>query len=217
RQSKNDSHDVLVAQPQHLVKVDRDGREILLKDAVPLVSGDKLWIECDLPPGWQGSAFWFDTEGRLTELSPLKIDKGKTVDRIAFPPEGAVTVAGPPGTELIVICARRGSRVGHAEVAALLPVGRPLTDLPDPEVVWLDRERVTLNSAFAGITRAPGAWSASKARDAIKPIQDARERLGSRVEYVVGVACAHRESGASLGGSESPIGAAREISRNGGR
>ena len=97
-------------QAQQLIKVDRGGHELRLQDAVPLVSGDKLWIECDLPAGWFASAFWFDTEGRLTELAPLKITRGDRVDRLSYPPHDAVTVEGPPGTEFILVCAGRDRR-----------------------------------------------------------------------------------------------------------
>ena len=199
----------LLARPQQLIKVDRGGREILLKDAVPLVSGDKLWIECDVPPGWHASAFWFDTEGHLTELSPLKVTRGTAVDRLFYPPDNAVTVAGPPGTELIVVCARPDSPVGQTEVAALLPMGEPMAALPDAEVVRLDGERVSVDHPPEGISRKPGAWSPSTARDALKPIEAARERLVSRLEYIVGVAFTHGVSHDESGGGGESHGATR--------
>jgi hypothetical protein len=208
-------------QPPELIRVDRDGRAVALQDAVPLVSGDKLWIECDLPPGWQASAFWFDTEGRLTELGPLKIAKGRTADRLYYPPEDAVTVAGPPGTEFILVCARPGSRVGYDDVAAVLPIGNPWPALPHPNVVWMDPEHTAYGhpsqGRVAGISRGPGVRTPSAARDAIKLIEEARARLGSHVEYVVGVAFAHSEPAGTREGSETPGGAAHQAPAASGR
>jgi serine/threonine protein kinase len=190
-----------------LVKVDRGGQAFSLADAAPLESGDKLWIECDLPAGWHASAFWFDTEGRLTELSPLTITKGKSVDRLNYPPEDVVTVEGPPGTELIFICARPSSRIRHAEIAALLPIGRPLSVFDSPSVVWIDREHITLGNLAASQIRGPGAVGASPARGALESIQEVRQRLGSRIEYIAGVAFAHMEPARSTETIGAPDGA----------
>ena len=189
-------------QAHQLIKVDRGGRELSLHDAVPLISGDKLWIECDLPAGWFASAFWFDTVGRLTELAPLKITRHGRLDRLSYPPSDAVTVEGPPGTEFILVCARRGSPPGRNEIAALLPVDTAWPSLPLPAVVWLEGENLALNDAphdgTSGSTRGPGAWQPSAVRDAINPIAEAHERLCSKFAYVVGAAFAHGEPEGSL-------------------
>ena len=143
----------------------------------------------------------------MTELAPLKITRGDRVDRLSYPPHDAVTVEGPPGTEFILVCARPGSPLGRDEIAALLPMGTPWPILPHPAVVWLDREKMTLNDVpdeeSPGMTRSPGAWSASAARDAIKPIEEAHQRVSSRVAYVVGAAFAHSEPDGSLAASKA--------------
>jgi hypothetical protein len=193
----NDEPSLPLNQAEQLIKVDRGGRELSLLEAVPLVRGDKLWIVCDVPAGWHASAFWFDTEGELTELSPLKIVKGKTADGISYPSEQVVTVAGPPGTEFILVCARPGSPVGRQEVDRLLLAGAAWPALPPSIVVRLDHERITLNDASGELqgarTRGPGSLSASAVREAIRPIEEARARLASRVGFVAGVAFAHCE------------------------
>jgi hypothetical protein len=192
----------IAAQP--LIKVERSGHEFPLEEVVPLVTGDKLWIECDLPGGWQASAFWFDTEGRLTELLPVKIVRGKVVDRLSYPPDDAITVIGPPGTELIFICARPSLSFRQSEVAAMLPMGKPLSILNSTDVAWVDRERVTLSSTFEHRLRGPGSLSASTAREALKSLQEVRQRLGSKIEYIIGVAFAHAEPRSLTEGSEPP-------------
>jgi hypothetical protein len=180
----------LPMQPQQLITVDRGGQALNLKKAAPIVSGDKLWIQCEVPAGWLPSVFWFDTEGKLTELAPLKITKGRTLDRLYYPPDGAQEVAGPSGTEFIFICARPSSRVSHSEVAALLPIGIPWPSLPPDEVVWVDNS-----------SRGPGDLRPSAARDAFTKIEAARERLSSKVAHFVGVAFYHRDEGAHPGKS----------------
>jgi serine/threonine protein kinase len=209
---KNQEVHSLTASPQPIVKVDRGGQELSLEDAVPLVSGDRLWIECDLPAGWKASAFWFDTEGNLTELSPIRIVTGKTVDRLYCPPDDAISLAGPHGTELIVICARPSSRIGKAEVAALLPIGNPLSVLNSSTVAWVGHEHVTLANTLTSRLRGPGALSPSSVREALQSIQEVRQRLGSRIEYLVGVAFAHTEPEGSTGEDQAHIGASSGIS-----
>jgi hypothetical protein len=129
---------------------------------------------------------------------------------------------GPPGTEFIMVCARPGRRVLRDEVASLFPPGNPWPALPRSSVIWLDREKTTLNDKFAGdsknTSRGPGTFSASAARDALKPIEEARERLRSKAPYVLGVAFAHgaaedplADSAASVGSSRSMRSASRSV------
>jgi hypothetical protein len=201
---------VVPPQPQELVKVDRDGRQFLLKEAVPLVSGDKLWIDWSLPVGWRASAFWFDTEGHLTELAPLKIVEEKSGDRISYPADGAISLAGPPGTEFVFICARQGSRVGQAEVAALLPIGKPFAVLPNCTVICLFDDSVSVSRDTSGASRSPGPLGSSAARDAIQGIEEARRRLSSKGAYLVGVAFAHVDAAAPPAESSATAGGLRE-------
>ena len=62
------------------IEVHRGG-EILtdLKDALPLRTGDRLRIRCAIPSGYRASAFWYDSEGRLSELGPASDRPGPTI------------------------------------------------------------------------------------------------------------------------------------------
>ena len=125
--------------PQYLVQVHRDSRILELKDAVPLQTGDRLVIRCDLPRGFHASIFWFDTEGRLAELTPALRSSGEPSDQLLYPPEGVVPLTGPPGTELVLVCGSRSKPVGRSEVEGLLTGGRPLPPLPGGHTLSLLR------------------------------------------------------------------------------
>ena len=135
-------------QLQQLIKVDRGGREVPLNDAVPLVSGDKLWIECELPSGLQASAFWLDSEGKISELSPLSIKKEARHDHLSYPPpesaNNAVTLEGPAGTEMVLVCARPGTKVDRSEIEALILPTAARTILRDRSTLLIGRGRVEL-------------------------------------------------------------------------
>jgi hypothetical protein len=194
-------------EPQQLIKVDRGGREVLLKDAVPLVSGDKLWIECDLPAGWQASAFWLDSEGRITELAPLSIQRRGDCDRLSYPPaegpDNAVTLEGPPGTEVVLVCARPGSKADRREVEALVPPSVARTSLQARSALLIGLGRVELQfnkpvhpRAWAGPdeTRGLGGLQQSEARAAQERFRQIAQALEHRFAFVAGAVFPHEVS-----------------------
>jgi hypothetical protein len=194
-------------QTQQLIKVDRGGRAVLLKDAVPLVSGDKLWIECDLPVGWRASAFWLDSEGRVSELSPLSIKRLGQYDRLSYPaPEGphnSVTLEGPPGTEMVLVCARPGAKVERREVEALVPPSTARVVLQDRSALLIGCGRVDLEvngpapsdgAPEPEDTRGLGAHQASEARTAQERFRQIAQALDQRFAFVAGAVFPHKES-----------------------
>jgi hypothetical protein len=198
--------------PQYLVRVNRDGQIFDLKDAVPLRTGDKLTIHCDLPRGLHTSLFWFDTEGKLTELEPVAVNSADSGDHLIYPPPNrdasprVVPLLGPPGTELVLICARSSRPVGREDVAELLirarrsgPVGRedvaklfagghPLPPLPSRAVVRWDREDFQVE-----LSRRVGAPE----RDPIGEVQDLLEKIQQisrdQFDFVAGVSFFHQD------------------------
>jgi predicted Ser/Thr protein kinase len=197
----------LPVQTQQIIKVDRGGRAVLLKDAVPLVSGDKLWIECDLPVGWRASAFWLDSEGRVSELSPLSIKRLGQHDRLSYPPpkgpDNSVTLEGPPGTEMVLVCARRGAKVERGEIEALVPASAARMVLRGRSVLLFGTGQMALHVDGPVPTDAPaepddirglGTLQQSEARTAQECFQQIAESLRGRFDFVAGAVFPHRES-----------------------
>ena len=204
---KTDTERPMPGQLQQLIKVDRGGREVPLNDAVPLVSGDKLWIECELPSGLQASAFWLDSEGKISELSPLSIKKEARHDHLSYPPpesaNNAVTLEGPAGTEMVLVCARPGTKVDRSEIEALILPTAARTILRDRSTLLIGRGRVELRikgtiaadlDADSKGTRGLGAPEASEARTAQESFRHVAEALEDRIAFVAAAVFPHKES-----------------------
>ena len=132
---------------QYLVQVQRKDQIVDLRNAVPLKTGDLLVIQCDLPRGLHASVFWFDTEGKLTELAPTVVRAKGSSDQLLYPEKGVVPLIGQPGTELVLICANRSGPVRRADVEPLFTGGRPLPQLPEWAMVRLNREEVRIEGS----------------------------------------------------------------------
>jgi eukaryotic-like serine/threonine-protein kinase len=173
---------------QYLVQVCRADQIFDLKDAVPLVTGDLLVIRCDLPRGLHASVFWFDTDGKFTELIPVAVSSLDTSDQLLYPPQGMVPLTGPPGTELVLICARRSAPVGREDVERLFAGVQTLPPLPTRAVVRWDRDELKID-----LSRGVGAPQ----RSLIGDIQDlfAKIQRTSRTQFdfVAGVSFAHQD------------------------
>jgi hypothetical protein len=173
--------------PQYLVQVCREDQYFDLRDAVPLVTGDRLIIRCDLPRGLHTSLFWFDTEGKLTELEPVAVSSAGSRDQLLYPPKGVVPLNGPPGTELVLICARRSGPVARAEVQKLVTCGRPMSPLPRRVVVRWDRDEFRVESS-----RGVGAPEVSPTGE-IQDLFDAIRLTSPKpFDFVAGVAFPHQ-------------------------
>jgi eukaryotic-like serine/threonine-protein kinase len=134
----------LVGSDQALVHILKRDRPYDLQEALPLKSGDQLWVSCKVPHGTRPSMFWLDSEGALSELTP-EVVTGEAADALRYPPSGAndvVRLQGPPGTELVLVCARRDQPVARQEIEALLGAGRPLPTLPDRVILRLGPDGV---------------------------------------------------------------------------
>jgi hypothetical protein len=193
-----------VVHSQQLIKVDRGGRAIALRDAVPLRSGDKVWIECDLPAGWVASAFWLDSEGKITELTPFRIVRHPAYDRLSYPPpegaDNAVTLEGPAGTELVLVCARPQAKITLAEVEALIPADVAQTSLRERSAILITHGRVDLLNGGAVLATATkddderrlGRLESSDARAGEESFRQVAQALERRFAFTAGVAFPHR-------------------------
>jgi len=130
--------------PRDLLQVKRGGVSYEdLNQVIPLRTGDLLRIRCALPRGLRPTAYWRDSEGRLSELD-LEWEAGEIQDVATFPARGRVIpLVGPPGTEFLLICAGRdGSLLALGEVEELLGDSRPWPALPEGTVLRMDRDGV---------------------------------------------------------------------------
>jgi hypothetical protein len=173
------------AQPRLQVYVWRGQRSLRLLDAVPLHTGDKVDVVVRVAPGRQPALFWFDTEARLHAL-PLE---RRPSDEGAFRYPGqkeVVPLTGPPGTELLLLCARHAPPVALEEVQGLFGA-RPWPELPGAALLRLDAGEVRLLGA-----RGPGRITARAENGVLARAEALREELARRFDFV-GVAFSHRD------------------------
>jgi serine/threonine protein kinase len=180
----------LVAQVQRQLR----GQETVYPDllsAVPLQSGDTLRIRCDLPHDCQPAVFWFDTEGKLTELTPVAVSSSEAADHVVYPDKGVVRLKGPSGTEFVLVCASRSEPVRREDVEKLFEKNRALPALPRRAVLLLDRDKVIVKAADDHSVSEPEADALAEVQDRLEHL---RLKLRDRFEFVAGVAFAHRNA-----------------------
>lgn len=72
--------------------------------------GDRCKIFCDVPRGSTVALFAVDSQGKVKQVKDFRIIPGKRFDRLVYPPgEGTIRQSGPPGTELLLVCAWRSA------------------------------------------------------------------------------------------------------------
>jgi hypothetical protein len=175
--------------PPYLVQVCRNDEFVELLDAIPLVTGDRLLVRCDLPRGLDASLFWFDTEGKFTELAPVAVNPAGSRNQLLYPPppNSVVPLTGPPGTEVVLICARRSGPFARADVEKLFTSGRPLLPLPKRVVVRWDLDEFRVESSRG--VGAPEAGPTGEIRDLFDAI---RRSSPTPFDFVAGVAFSHQ-------------------------
>jgi hypothetical protein len=58
--------------------------EYNLRPVLPLRTGDRLQIACDVPCGLEPAVYWVDSTGRLSRLEALRIEHGDDTDRVGY-------------------------------------------------------------------------------------------------------------------------------------
>jgi serine/threonine protein kinase len=175
--------------PLHLLVL-RGEQTYDLQSAVPLRNEDRLRIHCDLPAGIDAALFWFDTEGHLTELTPVTRTPGKGQDQLTYPAQGRVKLRGPPGTEFVLLCASRSGPVRREQVEPLFASGKAWPALPGQLRVLLARDRVEL-AGPRGIV--PDADPDDPVVQLENLVEQLRLKLAERFDFLAGVAFAHQE------------------------
>jgi hypothetical protein len=172
-------------EPSLEVQVWRGEQSYRLLDALPLHSGDELQVLGQVPPGFEPALFWFDTEGRLHEM-PLEASAAGEGTRFRYPPRSkAVQLTGPPGTEVLLVCARRSGGVDVEEIRSLF-ADHPWPSLPAHALLVLDRRQVRMLGS-----RAPGQLTDRPSSGIVEQAEVIRGQLAARLDLVVAVAFPH--------------------------
>jgi serine/threonine protein kinase len=173
-------------EPALEVQVWRGQQSLHLLDALPLRSGDEVQVIGQVPSGLEPALFWFDSEGRLQEL-PLETSSSGGGTPFRYPPRRhAVQLVGPPGTEVLLVCARRSGRVDAEEIRKLF-AERPWSQLPPHALLRLDRRQVRLLG-----TRGPGQLTDRPNSGIVEQAETLRRELAEHLDLAVAVAFPHR-------------------------
>ncbi|MDB5392111.1 MAG: serine/threonine protein kinase [Planctomycetaceae bacterium] len=141
-----DFQDDAVSQPGNIVqsvpKVTIDGIRTL-SNVLPLHTGDRLSVACNISHGEKAIMLWFNSRGELNVYSPVR-DVTDRVDRWVYPaPREQISLPPPEGTDMIFFC--RGEPVSEAEIRACFPTGQSLPALPKRNYVELQRSEIVLH------------------------------------------------------------------------
>jgi hypothetical protein len=99
-----------------------------LSNVVPLHTGDRIAITCNLSQGEKAIMLWFNAAGELHSYSPVR-DVADNVDRMVYPaPHEEMLLQPPEGTEMVFFC--RGEAVSDDDLRACFPMDRPLPPIP---------------------------------------------------------------------------------------
>jgi len=109
----------------------RDGARILSNE-LPLRTGDRLAVWCNISRGHEAIMLWFNSQGELKKLTPVR-DVADKVDRMIYPaPRKTFSLESPEGTELVFFC--RNGRASDEELRACFPT---TTGATLPPLNWL--------------------------------------------------------------------------------
>ncbi|HTU21164.1 MAG TPA: serine/threonine-protein kinase [Gemmataceae bacterium] len=162
-----------------------------LSAALPLLSGDRFPIRCDLPHGYHAALFTLDAQGRFTAYADAVSASAGRFDRLSYPPAGGLLkLSGPPGTELLLVCGNRFTSPQTDEVQALVTADGPWPELPDHTAALLDRDGVEiLGERPRGLIIVEGDPLAKvEAR-----MEQLRRALCGRYDFVAALTYPHRE------------------------
>jgi hypothetical protein len=113
-----------------------------LSNVVPLHTGDRISISCNISQGETAVMLWFNAAGDLRQEAPAR-DVADKVDRMVYPAPHEDDVLKPPeGTDMIFFC--RGKPISDADLLACFPMGMPPPALPPQNYAELLRGEVVI-------------------------------------------------------------------------
>ena len=161
-----------------------------LSDAVPLRSGDRLQIHGELRTGLQATLFWIDSEG-TAHIQPNDFLPMGTSDRFVSPNEDKWTpLTGPPGNELLLLCAGEQSAASLDDVRDLLRDYNAWPRLPDDYWLQFNTVQTELKSTRK---RGPGQSVPGPNIEIKKRAERLRRVLSKKYDIVLGIAFPHAQ------------------------
>jgi serine/threonine protein kinase len=113
-----------------------------LSNVLPLHTGNRISISCNISQGETAIVLWFDAAGDLRQAEPVR-DVADKVDRMVYPaPHEDLVLEPPEGTDIIFFC--RGKPVSDADLRACFPMGKPPPVLPAQNYAELLRGEVSI-------------------------------------------------------------------------
>ena len=180
-----------VVSPLLNILVYRKGSFIPLGVAAPLKTGEELRLEIEQPAGMHTALFLLTSEGVLKELRQEAPALNARILRYPAGEEETTTLTGPPGTEFVLACGRRGAPISLEVMHAPWPEESAWPALPDDTVLRLDRERVWMAQGARDF--GPSRTRPDAATEVRRRLEALRARLQDRFDILAGVAFAHRE------------------------
>jgi predicted Ser/Thr protein kinase len=159
-------------------------RYVELPEPAPLRDGMRLRIEAEVPAGLHAALFSFGTSGHLTELAQGQVTA--TSPRLRH----VARLGGPPGTEIVLLCARADRPTTRDEVEACCDATTTWPALPGGSVLRLSGARVKIVQRRRDLVAVPD--QADPEDDVRQRLEALGRRLGERFPVVEAVAFAHR-------------------------
>lgn len=157
-----------------------------LSNVVPLRTGDRIAISCNISPGEKATLLWFNAAGELSVHSPIR-DITDKVDRMVFPaPHEELTLEPPEGTDMLFFC--RGEPVSADVLRDSFPIGTPPPRLPSHNYLELLRGELTLHGHLERTNIA------SEIHQVETTMKEINRQLMKHFQGVTGIAFSHHSS-----------------------
>lgn len=181
---KTDPHDTVnFVHSRPVINVlHRDGVR-MLSNALPLRTGDRIFVYCHISQGEQAVMLWFNPAGQLKIIRPVR-DVAENVDRLVVPaPHRSLTLDPPEGTEMLFFCC--GDDLTEEELRACFPDKPIATELPSQNWLTVQRSEVKIEGPLA--TDIPDDILAVE-----ESLKEINRQLKLRYKSVTGIVFPHR-------------------------
>jgi serine/threonine protein kinase len=177
------------------VRLFRDGQFRELPDAqalvslVPLTSKDELKISVPASSGLHASLFLIGSTGEVEHLADALPGEW-----LSYPPgpDEFKLLDDRPGTEVLLVCWRRSGPIAVEEVQNLWGKAAPWPALPDISVLRLSHDKVEVLQRGRPLGRSQ--THSDPEGNVCARLEQLRSRLRDRVDFLAGVAFAHKDS-----------------------
>ncbi len=153
-----------------------------LSNELPLRTGDRLAVFCNISRGHDAIMLWFNAQGELKSFSPVR-DVNDNIDRLVYPaPHRSFSLGAPEGTEMFFFC--RGEPVAEEILQSCFPIGAVNPQIPPHNWLTLQRSAVKIEGPLKseipdGIVKIEGV------------LKDINRKLKQHFISVTGIAFPH--------------------------